>query len=121
MAIKKPSVAARNRLARKVWANEHALLPKIFWQNVLFSDETTLELHPNKRVLVRPLPNTGMEKKNLSETRKLGKKIDALGFHCPRWSEMSPKSLWNDKFDQIYADFAGMSIAGNVFGRKNAA
>ena len=57
------------------------LLPKIFWQNVLFLDEKTLELHPNKRVLVRRLPNTGMEKKNLSETRKFGeKKLMLWGF-----------------------------------------
>ena len=58
--------------ARKVWAEEHALLLKIFWQNVLFSDETTMDLHPSKRVLFRRLSNTGMEKKNLLRTRKLG-------------------------------------------------
>ena len=74
ITIKKPYLTAKNRLARKVWAKEHALLPKVFWQNVLFSDETTLELHPNKRVLVRRLPNFGMEKKNLSETQKFGGK-----------------------------------------------
>ena len=45
-----------------------------FWQNVLFSDETTLELHPNKQVSVRRLPNNGMEKNDFSETRKLGGK-----------------------------------------------
>ena len=39
---------------------------------MLFSDETTLELHPSKRVLVHRLPNTGMEKKNLSETEQFG-------------------------------------------------
>ena len=81
IAIKKPYLTAKNWLARKVWAKEHALLPKIFWQNVLFSDETTLELRPNKRVLVRRLPYTGMEKKNLSETRKFGgKKLMLWGF-----------------------------------------
>ena len=69
IAIKKPYIIARNRFARKVWPKEHALIPKVFWRNVLFSDEITLELHRNKRVLVRRLPNTGMEKKNLSETR----------------------------------------------------
>ena len=74
IAIKKQNLTARNLLARKVWAKEHALLPKIFWQNVLFSEETTLKLHPNKRVLVRHLPNTGKEKKNLSETQKFGGK-----------------------------------------------
>ena len=74
VAIRKPYLTARNLLARKVWANEHASLTKIFWQNVLFSDETTLELHPNKRLLVRRLPNAGMEKKNLPETRKFGEK-----------------------------------------------
>ena len=121
IAIKKPYLTAKNRLARKVWAKEHTLLPKIFWQNVLFSDERTLELHPNKRVLVRRLPNTGMEKKFIGNPKIWRKKIDALGFYCPRWSEMSPKSLWNDKFDQIFADFARKSIAGNVFGRKIAA
>ena len=41
---------------------------------MLFSDETTLELHPNKRVLVHRLCNTGMEKKNFSETRNFGGK-----------------------------------------------
>ena len=118
-AIKKPYLTAKNRLARKVWAKEHALLPKIFWQNVLFSDETTLELHPNKRVLVRRLPN-GKEE-FIGNPKIWRKKIDALRFYCPRWSEMSPKSLWNDKFDQIFADFARKSIAGNVFVRKIAA
>ena len=48
---------------------------------MLFSDETTLELHPNKRVLVRRLPNTGMEKNNLSETPRFGgKKLMLWGF-----------------------------------------
>ena len=36
--------------------------------------------------------------------------------HNGQKCEMSPKSLWNDKFDQVLADFAG-----NVFGRKIAA
>ena len=65
---------ARNWLAGNVWANEHALSPKIFWQNALFSDETTLQLHPNKRVLVRRLPNIGMKKKKVSEIGKFGGK-----------------------------------------------
>ena len=122
IAIKKPYLTARNRLARKVWANEHALLPKFFWQNVLFSDKITLELHPNKLVLLRCLPNTGMEKeKVIGNPKILRKKSYAWGFYCPQWSEMSPKSLWNDKFDQIFADFARKSIAGKVFGRRNAA
>ena len=65
----------------KVWANEHALLPKIIWKIVLFLDGTTMELHPNKRVLVRRVPNTGIEKKNFTETRKLGgKKLMLWGF-----------------------------------------
>ena len=81
IAIKKPYLTAKNRPARKVWANESALLPKTFWQIVLFSDETTLKLHPNKRVLVRRLPNTEMEKKNLSVTQKFGgKKLMLWGF-----------------------------------------
>ena len=81
IAIKKPYLTAVNRLARKVWAKEHALLPKIFWENVLFSDKTALEPHPNKRMLVRHLPNTGMEKRKLSETRKFGgKKLMISGF-----------------------------------------
>ena len=73
-AIKKSYLTARNWLARIVWAKEHALLPKIFWQNVLFSDETTVELHPNKRVWARRLPNTGIENKNFSGARKFGGK-----------------------------------------------
>ena len=103
----------------KILGKRTRFFPQNFQAKCDFSDETTLELHPNKRVIVRRSPNTGMEKKNLSETRKFGgKKIDALGFYYPRWSEMSPKSLWNDKFDQLFADIARKSIAGNVFGRK---
>ena len=121
IAIKKPYLTAKNRLARKVWAKEHALLPKIFWQNVLFSDETTLELHPDKRVLVRRLPNTGMEKKSLSETRKFGGKILMLWGFIPHDVRKCLQKVWNDKFDQIFADFARKSFARNVFGRKIAA
>ena len=95
---KNPILQREIDLPEKIWAKNQALLPKIFWQNLLFPDETTLELHPNKRILVRRVPNTGMEKNNLSETREFSrKKIDALGFYCPRWSEKSPKSLWKDK------------------------
>ena len=61
-------------LRRKIWAKEHALLLKMFWQNVMFSDETTLELHPNKRVLVRRLPNTGMEKKTYRKPENMAEK-----------------------------------------------
>ena len=46
IAIKKPYLTAWNGLARKVWAKEQALLPKIFWQNVLFSDETNSGTSP---------------------------------------------------------------------------
>ena len=85
---------AKNRLARKVWAKEHAILPKIFWQNGLFSDETTLELHLNKRVLVRRLPNTGMEKKSSSETRKFGEKKRCFGVLLPTMvGNVSKKSV----------------------------
>ena len=81
IAIEKPYLTARNRFARKAWAKEHALFPKFFSQNVLLSDKTTLGLHPNKRVLVLRLPNTGMEKKDLSETQKFGrKKLMLWGF-----------------------------------------
>ena len=94
IAIKKPYLTARNRLAGKVWANEHALLPKFFWQNVLFSDKTTLELHPNKRVLVRCLPNTEMEKNNLPETRKFdGKELMLWGFIATMVGNVSKKSV----------------------------
>ena len=121
IAIKKPYLTARNLLARKLWAKEHALLPKILRQDVLFSDETTLELHPNKRALVRRLPNTGMEKKNLSETRKFGgKKLMLWGFVAHDGQKGLQKSLWNDKFDQKFADFSRKSIAGKHLGRKIA-
>ena len=94
IAVKKLYLTAKNRLAKKVWAKEHALLPKIFWQNVLFSDETTLELHPNKRVLVRRLPNTRVEKNNLSETRKFGGKNWCFGVLLPTMvGNVSKKSV----------------------------
>ena len=66
--------------------------------------------------VVYPIPE--WKRRTYRKPENLAEKIDALGFYCPRWSEMSPKSLWNDKFDQIFADFARKSIAGNVFGEK---
>ena len=61
---------------------------------MLFSDETTLELHPNKQVLVRRLPNTGMEKMNLSETRKFGGKNWCFGVLLPTMvGNVSKKSV----------------------------
>ena len=62
-----------------------------------------------------------MEKTNLSETRFFREKNDALGVYCPRRSELSPKSLWSDNFDQIFADIARESIAEIVFGQEIAA
>ena len=121
IAIRKPYLTARNRLARKIWAKEHALLPKIYWQNKLFSDETTLELHPNKRVLVRRLPNTGLEKKNLLETQKFsGKKLMLWGFIAHDGRKCLQKvceTINSIKYLQIFPG----SLAGNVFGRKIAA
>ena len=121
IAIEKTCLMAKTRLARKVWAKEHALPPKIFRQNVLFSDETTLELHPKKRVLVRRLPNTGMETKNLSETRKFGgKKLMLWGFiaHDGRKCLQKVCGTMNSiKHLQILQE----SIAGNGFGWKIAA
>ena len=61
------------------------------------------------------------KKRIYQKPENLAEKIDALGFYCPRWSEMSPKSLLNDKFHQIFADFARKSVAGKVFGQKIAA
>ena len=69
IAIKKPYLTPKNRLARKVWAKEHALLPK-----------TLYPIPEWKRRICRKPENSA-------------EKIDALGFYCPRWSEMSPKSV----------------------------
>ena len=57
-AIKKPYLTARTRLARKVWANERALLPKIFWQNVLFSEQQLWQytLTNEYQSVVYPIP-----------------------------------------------------------------
>ena len=46
VARKKPYInekAVKNRLA---WCKAHQNLPKEFWQNILFSDETIIEIHP---------------------------------------------------------------------------
>ena len=69
MLSKNPIIRREIDLPEKFGQENTLYVTKCFWQNVLFLDETTLELHPNKRVLVRRLPNTGMEKKNSSETQ----------------------------------------------------
>ena len=115
IAIKKPYLTVRNQLARKVWANEHALLLKIFVRNNSGTAPQQSNISPS-------FTQYGNGKQELLGNPKIWReKVDASGFYCPRWSEMSPKSLWNDKFDQIFADSARKSIAGNVFGRKIAA
>ena len=104
---------------QRSWANEHPLLLKIFWQNVLLSNETTLELHPNKRVLVRRLPNTGMEKKNLSENQKIWwKKLILRGFIAhdgPKCLQKVCGTIKSIKYLQILQE----SLLSEIFWAKN--
>jgi len=49
VAAKKPLLTARHRKMRLAWAREHSTWTDEDWTQVLFSDETTLELVPNAR------------------------------------------------------------------------
>ena len=56
-----------------------------------------------------------MEKNNLWETRKFGGKIDALGFYCPRWSEMSPKKVYGTINSAKYLQIVEESLLPEMF------
>ena len=102
---KNPIIHREIDLPEKFGQKNTLHFPKPFWQNVLFSDETTLELYPNKRVLVRRLPNTGMKKNNLSETRKFGgRKLMLWGFNAHngrKWFQKVSGTINSIKFLQI--------------------
>ena len=81
VAFRKPLLTQSHRHFRKKFASEFVLKPTTFWKNVIFSDETIIELSPNRRILVRRPLKSGIEEKYLCKTKKFGgKKLMLWGF-----------------------------------------
>ena len=53
IAIKKPALSKRHIKNRITWAKQHSTWEDEAWRKVVFSDESKIELHPNRREYVR--------------------------------------------------------------------
>ncbi len=72
VAVAKPYLSRINRRKRFQWAKDYYSKPLDFWKNVLFSDETSIELHPNRKQYVRKPPNAKFHQKYVQPTFKFG-------------------------------------------------
>ena len=81
ISIKKPFITSLNVQKRKNWCRQMVGLGDGFWENVVFSDETIMELNPTRREYVRRPPGEGFNRKYISTFKKFGgKKVMFWGF-----------------------------------------
>ena len=89
---KNPLSTITNEHSRREWATNHVLKPIIFWKNVIFSDETTLELFPKRREYVRRPPKSGLENNTYRKLQNSEEKSSWLGVSLPMMAgKVSPK------------------------------
>ena len=74
IAARKPFLTKKHILRRKKWCHNYIKLDQSFWDQVIFSDECRLELHPNRRQYVRRPCNTKYLERYTSKTVKHGGK-----------------------------------------------
>ena len=74
ISIKKLLLSKINVQKRKNWCGKMKTKGMDFWKNVVFSDETIMELHPNRRLYVRRPPGQGLNPKYTTQTVKFGGK-----------------------------------------------
>ena len=73
IARRKPLLSKKNIAAHLKFAKEHIDDPQDFWNNVLWTDESKVELFGlNEKCYVWRKPNTAFEQKNLIPTVKHG-------------------------------------------------
>ena len=69
---KKPFLHSRHKLSRLRYAKEHLDKPISFWNKILWTDETKIELFGHKRRYAWRQKNTEFEEKHLLPTVKFG-------------------------------------------------
>ena len=73
-AVQKPLMNAINRKKRLDWCQKNQYFDKEYWQNWIFSDESTFELYPKRREFVRRPRNASLCPKYTSKTVTFGGK-----------------------------------------------
>ena len=68
------------RLERYVWAKDMLQKSYLFWKNVLFSDETMIELFPKRKNFARLPKQSGSRQKYVAQHAKIGGKKMFWGF-----------------------------------------
>ena len=72
IAARKPFLTKVHILRRKKWCLLYKRLEQSFWDNVIYSDECRLEMHPRRREYVRRPANTRYHERFTSKTVKHG-------------------------------------------------
>ena len=75
IAIKKPFLTKKHRQSRLRWCKERAGWNAINWGRVIFSDESKIELFPQRRIYVRRNPGKDLSPSMINSTRKFSQSI----------------------------------------------
>ena len=79
VAVRKPYLSSRHRKNRFLWCSQRLNWPVDKWEKVIFSDECKLELHPNRRLLVRRRVGERLKAKYLRTSVKFPSSIMVWG------------------------------------------
>ena len=76
ITVKKPELTKNCLKARFSWRKRYELLDSDAWNKIIFSDETWVELHSDKREFVRKLPGKRNDSRYASKAVKFeGKSV----------------------------------------------
>lgn len=99
VARKRPYISVVNQRKRLEFAKNHINLPPSFWEGVMFTDETKINLFGSDgRQMVWRKPNTELKRKNLCPTVKHG------GGCVMLWGSMAASGTGNFEFIETIMD-----------------
>ena len=113
IAIKKPFLIKKHRQSRLRWCKERAGWNAINWGRVIFSDESKIELFPQRRIYVRRNPGKALSPSMINSTRKFSPSIMIWGairndrrkilYRCPSSvNQLTYKTILNETLPEIY-------------------
>ena len=113
IAIKKPFLTKKHRQSRLRWCKERAGWNAINWGRVIFSDESKIELFPQREIYVRRNLGKALSPSMINSTRKFSPSIMIWGairndgkkilYRCPpSVNQLTYKTILNETLPKIY-------------------
>ncbi len=110
----KPLVSLKNRKARLEFAKRHLKKPSQFWNNILWTDETKINLYQSdgKRRVWRRKGTAHDPKHTTSSVKHGGGSVMAVGMYGCQWNWFSCIYWWCDCWQKQQDEF--WSVLGNI-------